>query len=104
MISFNDYLNEADKKSTAKNYFERLCKKYKFKVLYYNESDDYFEIKFTNGVLEFYANYMERELNKFTMSSKGFFTNKFEKLEEDKTTLTNVQSIVKDFEKHIKKL
>lgn len=43
--------------------------------------DDYFEVKFTNGIFVFYANYMERELNKFTMSSKEFFTNKFEKLE-----------------------
>lgn len=104
MITFNEYLKEADKNFVAKSYFERLCKKYKFKVLHYHESDDYFELKFTNGVFEFYVNYMERELNKFTMSSKEFFTNKFEKLEEDKTTLTNVQTIVKDFEKHIKKV
>jgi hypothetical protein len=104
MITFNEYLNEAENNFVAKSYFERLCKKYKFKVLHYHERDDYFELKFTNGVFEFYVNYMERELNKFTMSSKEFFTNKFEKLEEDKTTLTNVQTIVKDFEKYIKKV
>ena len=35
MITFNEYLNEADKNFVAKSYFERLCKKYKFNTHIY---------------------------------------------------------------------
>ena len=103
MISFNEYIAETEKTYVAKSYFEKLCKKYKFKTLNYNERDDYFEIKFTNGLFDFYANYMEKELNKFTISGKDFFANKIEKLDEIKDGLTNVEILVRDFEKHIKK-
>ena len=104
MITFNEYLNEADKNFVAKSYFERLCKKYKFKVLHYHESDDYFEMKFTDGHFEFYTNYMEKELNKFTTNGLQFFSNKIETLDNIKVSLTNVESLIKDFQKYIKKV
>lgn len=103
MITFNDYLSEAEKSYVAKGYFERLCKKYKLKVVHYSEQEDYFEFKFTDGCFIFYANYMDKELNKFTIEGKEFFANKIEKLEGIRTTLTNAETIIKDFEKHIKK-
>lgn len=103
MMTFNDYIIESNKTYVAKNYFERLCKKYKLKVVHYSEQEDYFEFKFTDGCFIFYANYMEKELNKFTIEGKEFFTNKIEKLEEIRTTLANAETIIKEFEKHIKK-
>lgn len=103
MITFNEYISETEKNYVAKTYFERLCKKYKLKVVHYSEQEDYFEFKFTDGCFTFYANYMDKELNKFTIEGKAFFVNKIEKLEEIKTTLTNAEIIVKEFEKYIKK-